>query len=550
MRIRNRAIGLEMRNRIAVLSWSLAAAAALVATVPYDAHAEDQLLLKGEAPKNQRIVSRTPGGYYYAAKPLKDEYDKLLDRVYALRLEIVGGKISSKEAAADVRVLQSELQRVRQLIDATKTFIATGKLSTKTEITEFELGPEKLLFINGPSKVQLIGWDQPNVKCVLDKTVIGDSDQPLDDHFAAIRLVHRQGSTEAEVGQSPEKRKADEEAFLASPDGKKLTPDQVQTRHALIERVFATDGYFGPFQDKPIDFLELEGLSYQQGNRQVSYEVNSRGGGEGRAGSMWQRHATLTVYVPSCNAIGIRGGLGGLEVEGVKAPLIVRGEGDRDYDSHSHVKDHDGSVTIENIPLETVDNIRGNVSVTVSADLGNSGTSHQAGTKTQFVELPVFYNYRKIEGDFTALLLKVNLQLSEVAGRVNVTNEFGDTQFVVRTPLAAAVHRVMSESGNITLQLAQDCLQNTPLLAVSECGTVRVADKGLPLVDGNITYWPGSGLIRRTYRGFATKGDEKPPFGRFEQFQRMQNTFTSEQQAPGLDVLSRSGTVQIESVEN
>ena len=99
MRIRNRASGLKMRNRISVLSWSLAAGAALVATVAYDAQAEDQLRLQGEAPKNQRIVGHTPGGYYYAAKPLKDEYDKLLDRVYALRLEIIGGKISSKEAA-------------------------------------------------------------------------------------------------------------------------------------------------------------------------------------------------------------------------------------------------------------------------------------------------------------------------------------------------------------------------------------------------------------------------------------------------------------------
>jgi hypothetical protein len=515
----------------------------------HDAHAEDQLRLTGEAPKDQRIVGHTPGGYYFAAKPLKEEYDKLLDRVHALRLEIVGGKINSSKAAADVRVLQSELQRVRQLIDATKTFIATGKLSTKTEITEFELGPEKLLFINGPSKVQLIGWDQPKVKCVLDKTIVGDGEKPLDEHFAGIRLVHRHEAGPPEVGRSPEKQKADEEAFLASPEGKKLTPEQVQARHDWMEKAFATEGYFGPFQSEPIDYLELEGLTYQQGNRHVSFRVASPGG-DRLAGSMWQRHATLTVYVPSCNAIGLRGGLGGLEVEGVKASLIVRGEGDRDYDSRSHVKDHKGSVMIENIPLETIDVVRGNVSVTVSADLGNSGIRHEAGKQTQYVESPVFYNYRKIEGDFTALLLNVNLELSEVTGRVDVTNEFGDTQFVVRTPLVSASHRVISESGNITLQLAEDCLQSAPLLAVSECGTVRMADKGLPLVDGNISCWPGRGLIRRTYRGFATGVDDKSPFGRFERFQRMQNGFTNEQQTPGLDVLSRSGTVQIESFEN
>jgi hypothetical protein len=550
MSIRSGPIGLRTRSRIAVLARSLAIGAALVGTVGYDAHAEDLLRLRAEAPGDQLIVGGKFGGYYYAAKPLKQEYDKLLLRVQSLRLEIVGGKISSQQAAGQVRELQNDLQRVRQLIETTKTFIAAGRISTKTETIEFELGPEGLLFLTGVPKVHLIGWDKPNVACVLEKTVVGDGDQPLDDHFAGIRLVHRHGAAKQEVGPSPEERRIDEEAFLASPDGKKLTPKQLKMRHGWMEKAFATQGYFRPFQSQAIDLLELEGLTYQQGNRQVSYAVMSRGG-DGRGGTMWQRHAALTIYVPSCKAIGVRGGLDGLEVDGVKAPLTVRGDGDRDYDSHSYVKEHDGSLTIENIPLETIDGVQGNVSITVSADLGNSGTRHWDGQRAQYVELPASYNYRKIDGDFTALLLNVRLQLSEVSGRVDVTNEFGDTQFVVRTPLAAADHRVVSESGNITLQLAKDALENAPLIAVSECGTVRIAAGAPPLVDGNISYSPGSGLVlRRTYRGFATEGDAKSPSPRFDRFQRIESVFTREGQTPGLDVISRSGTVQIESVEN
>ncbi len=541
------AAGLKAPKRVAWLSWSLAIGAALVGVVGFRALADEPLRLKTDAPKDQFIVGGKTGGFYYAAKPLKEEYDKLLVRVQTLRSEVVDSKISSQEAAAQVRELQEDLQRVRQLIDSTKTFIAAGSISTKTDTREFTLGPEKRLFIDGVPKVRLIGWDKPNVACVLEKTVVGDGKQPLDDNFAGIRLVHRYGTAKEEVGRSPEERQADEDVFLASPEGKQLTAEQLKSRHAWMEKVFATEGFFRPFQSQPIDYLEIEGLTYQQGNRQVYYEVKSPGG-QGLAGSMWQRHATLTIYVPSCNAIGIRGALGGLEVDGLKAPLIVRGDGNRDYDSHSHVKDHDGSLTFENIPLEVVENIRGNVSVTVSANLGNSGARYSKGQKTQYVELPASYNYRNIEGDFTALLLNVNLRLSEVSGRVDVTNEFGDTRFVARTPLAAAAHRVVSESGNITLQLAKNALENAPLVAVSECGTIRTADNGPPLVDGNISsFWPGNGLLRRTYRGFATQGDTKPPFYRFE---RIQYLFTREQQTPGLDVLSRSGTVQIESIEN
>lgn len=99
---------------------------------------------------------------------------------------------------------------------------------------------------------------------------------------------------------------------------------------------------------------------------------------------------------------------------------------------------------------------------------------------------------------------------SQSSGLRKVTNEFGDTQFVVRAPLASAGRRVASESGNITLRLAKDALKNASLIAVSECGTVCVVAGAPPLVDGNVTCWPGSRLLRRTYRGFATNDEADP----------------------------------------
>jgi hypothetical protein len=264
---------------------------------------------------------------------------------------------------------------------------------------------------------------------------------------------------------------------------------------------------------------------------------------------MWQRHAALTIFVPQCKGVGLRGGTEGLEAEKLKAPLIIRGDGDRDYNAQSYVRDHEGPLTVENIQLQSIKNIHGDVSVTVSVDLGNSGTEHTAGQTTQFTEPPASYTYEQIDGNVSAALLKINLQLSAVSGRVDVNNAFGDTVFVAQTPLTAAAHRIATESGAITLQLANDALQNTPLVAATECGSVRVMENAPPLVDGNVSAWQDGGTIRRTYRGFATKINAQPPFDRFGPFERLQTIFLpAGQTKPGLDVLSRAGVVIVEPI--
>ena len=258
----------------------------------------------------------------------------------------------------------------------------------------------------------------------------------------------------------------------------------------------------------------------------------------------------------------------------MKAPLIVRGDGDRDYDSHSHLADHEGSVTIENLPLERLENVRGNVSITAGTSLADQTSTTSGGYKVLTVgssaegfHEPHSFNYRHIDGDFTALLLNERLRLSAVSGRVDVNNEFGETEFVVATPLSNTRHRLMSEGGKIALRLGSDALKNTPLLAVTECGTMRVAESVPGLVDANLNCWPGSGRIRRSYRGFASQADPAAakPAGllqRFEQLvggdheragfdvlERLEHLAAGVEQSPGLDVLSRGGTVQIDGIE-
>src|SRR6185436_8026880 len=97
------------------------------------------------------------------------------------------------------------------------------------------------------------------------------------------------------------------------------------------------------------------------GNRHLSVRIDSPGGG-GFLSGRWQRHATLFVYVPACKAIAVRGGLVGLEIDGIDASVVLTrsGEHDRDYDGKFRVANIRGSLTVQDSPLDEISNINGN----------------------------------------------------------------------------------------------------------------------------------------------------------------------------------------------
>jgi hypothetical protein len=248
--------------------------------------------------------------------------------------------------------------------------------------------------------------------------------------------------------------------------------------------------------------------------------------------------------------VGVRGGSAGFTAEDLRTTLLVRGEGNRDYNSRSHVKNHRGSLTIENIALDVIEGVKGDVEVTLTADLGNSSTNHRGGQRTLSSELPRSYDYRDIEGNFMARMLRVNLNLSGVRGRLDVINDFGDTVLEIAEPLPSAVHQVHSQSGDIQLRVSKNALDKAPLLAVTECGIVRAQNNGPPLKDGNISFWTEDPRTPVTYRGFATNSVGASPFGRFSRLRpKSQSLDPGMLEAPGLDVINRAGTIEIGPLE-
>ena len=538
--------------------WSVArsilyGAAILIAIHSCPSGAEEPPRVTTSAPKDQEIVGQKLGGYYFAPKALKQRHEQLVDQVLTLESQIDAGHISAAEAHKQILPLRADLESVQKQIEEVKTFVAVAQIETDSETTTFVLDKEKTLFIMA-DKVHLIGWDQPEVKCVLEKTVLSAKGDPAADQLQEIKLSHHTGRAKTEqVGFSAEDIAASEQKFLASPDGKKLDAQQVEAWKKNFEKVFRSGGTFREFQNKDLDIIEIAGLTAQQGNRQLIFEVTSTDGG-GRGGSRWQRHANLTVYVPKCRIVGIMGGLSGLQVESVKSPLVVRGGGYRDYECECWVKDHIGPLAIENIPLRSIENVQGPVSIVITADIDNSGSRYENDEEVQSFEPPKPFTCNNVKGDFKARLLRSKLQLSEISGRIDVTNEFGDTTLILREPLAAAAHRIFSQAGHIELQVEQSELDKLPpLLAATECGIVLTSGQ-LPKFDDlntttHIASPPEGGLVCRGFLGLKTK----PPAGedRFSVaiIDRISKVLQDEDRSPGIDLISRGGSVRVISAE-
>jgi hypothetical protein len=498
------------------------------------ARAEDAPSAKGEAPPNQVVYQQGLGGAYFVPRPLKEQYDRLVAKVRALQAEIMEGRIDSQDAKREVLGLQRDLSLVRQQLEAAKTLVQAGKVHRQTETITFELGKERCLFI-AAGRVRIVGWDQPQVKCVLEKTVLSAGGEPVEDDFRGIKLVHRHGRAREEVGATREEFEADEKKRKGPPS---------EARKKLIEEILAYNAPFQPFQGKEIDLVAIQGLTHQEGNRQISFDLESPGG-EGVVGHQWRRHASLTVYAPACRKVGLHGGRGGLTVESLKTGLVVRGGGDRGYEGEFKIKDVLGPVSLDNVPIQTIENIQGNVSVTLTEYPGNSGTRHDASGQTFYVEPPEPSTFSNIQGDLQAWFVRANVALSKVGGKVDVKNEFGDTAFTIDGPLAPKAHRILSESGRIDVQFAGKALGSLPLLAaLTGTGVVRVAGEAgeMEMKSVNFAGPLGPEWGRRGWKGFTSS---REPFAGLAQMQRMPAILSGGDRPPGLDLISRNGTIRL-----
>src|SRR6185436_8951755 len=224
---------------------------------------------KAVAPDNSLQLKDTASGTYYVAKPLKEEYDRAVARLKVLQSDIAAERTSGEEALRRLRSLKSDLVRLRDEIEKTKQFVPVAKTHVQTDSTTFDLGKEKLLIITADN-VRLVGWEGPGVKVEIEKTVLS-TDGKLDEaELKGLKVIRKQGKAAELVGRTKEENDAEEAVFLKTPDGQKLTPANLEWRKKFHEEIRAYKAIYADFQGKEVDTLAIEGLTHDQGNRQMT----------------------------------------------------------------------------------------------------------------------------------------------------------------------------------------------------------------------------------------------------------------------------------------
>ena len=534
------------RRNIRALSLYLAAASAFAQLTL----AADNPEAKGTAPAGQIVLQHTRGGAIFVAEPLKREYDALLARVQSLQSDLDHERISGPDAQSQLKDLKSQLDVLRQKIDTTKTEVTAVKVHKQSQEITFELGADRLLVITADN-IRVKGWDGPGVKCVLEKTVMTADENPVDDQMKAIKVVHQLSIAPELVGRTAAERDAEEKLFKASLDGARLTEQQYAPRRRLLQEISASFAKYETFQGKQVDTLAVEGLTHEQGNRWIGVNITSPKGGESHGGD-WQRHAELTIYVPACQAVAVRGCLEGVDIEGLHASLILTNEGslNRDYDGKFAVRHLVGSLLAENAPLDLLDGVQGNVTLHEWQELSNTGTTHDARGRTLYTPSPRKTTIRNIEGDLVARFTRGDLSIEALKGRLDLINDFGDTLLKTDdTLLESAAHRVVTQSGRITLQLKSSAAPGKlPLKAFTECGTLHTNAPESMLATSSFTLGADAAGQSGAWRSLASP-QKKTPDTFFDASERVMAALRNEARTPGLDIISRGGLIRVMQAE-
>lgn len=504
------------------------------------------------APAKHTVAKHGRGGAYFAPTDLQERYDGLLARVEALRATLDRpdprpDDPAPSAVAAELATIEKELDSLRSEIDRRTVFVTPFTLHTKTSVQEIALQDSRLVVVKADA-VKLRGWEGPGLRITMEKSVLWPKDEPAppDSVFDAIKAEYSLGMKPELVGKTAAERAAEEQAFLASPEGAALTPEQAASRAGFIASIGESYRLFERFQGQPVHAIELTGLSGATGNEWVSYEIRSPDGG-GAFGGDWQRQATLTIELPPVTAVAVFGCQVGFEIENVTADVALtnRESDDRDYAGTFVVDGITGNLATEQVPLDQVRHVSGDVAIEATSVMENTGTHHGPNGRLAYVPPPRPTTIEEIGGRLTASFLRARLTLAGISS-LNVRNDYGTTRLELSKPLTKETHRLISRSGSIEVVGPLAAWEGSPPLnGYTEGGTIET---NLPQKTYEVASFGGGGPAGRSWRGLVpVSSDEAPSY--FERSERPLAIETDAPRAPGFDCLSQAGTLILRTTD-
>jgi hypothetical protein len=508
--------------------------------------ADEQRVSTAQAPPRQDVLQFAGGGVYYVAKSLKERRDRLIEQLQSLKTHVDEADISGDEALKRLASLKSDLESLQKQLDENKMFVTPFKKSTQTDTVTFDLGAEKLVVITADD-VRVESWAGPDVKCFLEKTVFTAGDEPAEPQLKALAVVHERGHFPNIVGRTVAETEADVKKFLDSPEGSKLSPAVRASRKAWMSQIDENYAIFRAFQGKGIDRIGIKGTEYEQ-NRSIAFQTTSEGGA-GMLGSTRQRHVKLTVFLPPCNAVALRGCMVGLHVQGLKTSLVVvnTDSRDRDFEGRFEILDHVGPIQLQHVPIQKIDHVQGDVRLMLTDEFSGGGTTSQGDWRILFPGAPQELVCSNITGGFSAWCGRISLKLAGLVGPIDVRNEFGDTVVTLDPSTPVESHRVVSESGRIDAIVPRALLNRLDLFAATSHGNVET-NAGRDLLEELLISTSGPELsVRRDWHEFLSKSAKESLRRRpdLSIYERVALALAGKKRVPGFDFISRGGTVAI-----
>jgi hypothetical protein len=498
---------------------------------------------EAEAPPNHSIINSDRGGAHFVPNELFERYETLKSQIELLKLAIDQDRPDAQSAADDVRLLLKDYADLQQEIQAAQVFVSPMQQYVQTDTYEFELGKERRVVVVADG-VRIETWDGDRIRCEVKKSILG-KEQPSEDQFGQIYVQHSLGRADDLVGITSRQRTTDEKTYDASSEGQALTQEQRENRTSLVEEIATYWERYSEFQGKPINVLQLKGVSGQEGNEHIVISVKSKGG-TGSMGSHWRRHAEMTIFLPKDVHVAVLGCQTSVDVRNLTGSILLTADQshDRDYDGSFSVDGVTGDVTVHDAPIRSIRHVGGSVMINAVGEMRNGGTHHSGGMRSRYVDRSTRTTIQDVSGDLKAVYLDTNLHVERIGGSIDVVNRHGTTEVFVAEAPPTTSHRVLSDSGRIHIRGPSSVINNVQWYLLSQVGDVRVNVPRRVLKD--VSFKSGE-----AWGGFFPAPDPaaSDPMAFYNRMQRPKQILANSERSAGFDVLSRSGRIVLEAEE-
>jgi hypothetical protein len=500
---------------------------------------------RATGPEGHVLFSQTLGGGFFVPKDIMKEYEKLQSQLDQIKTKLEDGSISGREAVAQTEKLRKSLTETRDKLEKAKVRVSAASVHRVEEAVTFDPCPDQLLVVTA-DRVTVVGTDDPKVTVKLEKIFLSTDGKPAEKELEKIKLIRNRANDPEVVGRSKEQRDADEVQFRAQQQGKPLTEEAMKFRREIIESNVRHHLPFEGFQGKVFDHVSIQGLTFQEGNRQIAIELRNDDQ-SGSFSSVWQRHASMTVYVPKGQLLAVRGARRGLEIRDLQGSVVVTSDGshDRDYEATFSIKGVKGNVSAVNFPMNRIEEVQGDVTLDAPADFANSGTLHQNDERYFHYFKPNECTVRDISGRLRMRVGRVSLKLEKIQGGCDVGNLHGDTTCTITDRLPEKLFRLHSVSGAVRVDAEAGTFDALPVLIGSNYGTIRTNTRREQFED--FSYGVG-GAESRDWHGFrhTPQGAAKNRVG--EIFEATDWLSGRENPKNGLIVTTEAGAIQFRVV--